>query len=162
MSSLKGKYLTFLLGNEEYGIQILKVKEIIGMMEYTIIPKTPKFVKGVINLRGKIIPILDLRLKFELEEKEYDKITCIIVVEVEKEGNKKQIGIIVDTVSEVLNIQGEEVESPKDYGVEIEGDFLLGIGKLKSKVVMLMDIERVVSIEELSILSQVEESVEDV
>lgn len=153
MPALDGKYLTFLLGKEEYGIQILKVKEIIGMMEYTPVPKTPKFVRGLINLRGKIIPILDLRIKFGFEEKAYDKITCIIVVEFENGGKKKQIGIIVDTVSEVLNIQKNEVETPKDYGVETEGEFLLGIGKLKNKVVMLMDVDRVVSVEELSLIS---------
>jgi len=143
-----GKHLTFSLGNEEYGIPILKVKEIIGMMDITHVPRTPEFIKGVINLRGKIIPIMDLRLKFTMKEKEYNERTCIIVVEVLINGIKRQLGVVVDMVSEVVNIQKSEIEPPPQYGGKIEGGYLTGMGKVKGKVVMLLDIEEIVNCEE--------------
>jgi len=146
----EGKHLTFSLGKEEYGIPILKVKEIIGMMEITHVPQTPDFIKGVINLRGKIIPIMDLRLKFKMPEKEYNERTCIIVVEVATNEAKMLMGIVVDTVSEVLNIQGSEIEPPPQYSNnKIESGFLTGLGKVKGKVVMLLNIESIINCEEM-------------
>lgn len=155
MEAQEGKYLTFSLGKEEYGIPIKKVKEIIGMMEITSIPKTPKFIKGFINLRGKIIPIMDLRLKFGLEEKEYNERTCIIVVEIFIEETKRQMGVVVDTVSEVVNIQNGEIEPPPEYGTYMENEFLVGIGKVKGRVVMLLEIEKILNVEELGLLKEV-------
>lgn len=148
-----GKFLTFTLSQEEYGIPIHKVKEIIGMMEITNVPKTPKFIKGVINLRGKIIPIMDLRLKFEMEERQYTERTCIIVVDVQMEEVKRQMGIAVDAVSEVVNIQTSEIELPPEYGHSSAG-FLTGMGKVKGKVILLLDIEKVLDSEELAILKE--------
>jgi purine-binding chemotaxis protein CheW len=144
-----GKYLTFSLKKEEYGIPILKVKEIIGMMEITDVPKTPNFIKGVINLRGKIIPVMDLRLKFSMEEKEYNERTCTIVVDININQIKSLMGIVVDTVSEVVNISKNEIEPPPQYSGRIEDEFLIGMGKVKGKVVMLLNIEKVINSEEL-------------
>jgi purine-binding chemotaxis protein CheW len=144
-----GKYLTFSLKKEEYGIPILKVKEIIGMMEITDVPKTPDFIKGVINLRGKIIPVMDLRLKFSMEEKEYTERTCTIVVEIKLNNSKNLMGIIVDTVSEVVNITPYDIEAPPQYSNKEENEFLIGMGKVKGKVVMLLNIEKIINNEEL-------------
>lgn len=143
-----GKYLTFLIGKEEYGIPILKAKEIIKMMDITSIPKTPPFMRGVINLRGKIIPIIDLRLKFRLEAKEYTERTCIIVVELLMNQTRRQMGIVVDTVSEVVNFPKNDLEPPPQYGTQLEPGYLTGMGKVKDKVVLLLDIEKAFSDEE--------------
>ena len=116
MADREGKYLTFSLAGEEYGIGILKVKEIIGMMSITTVPRTPIFVKGVINLRGKVIPVVDLRLKFGMEEMAYNERTCIIVVEIKGTGGSVLIGIVVDAVSEVLNIKGNDIEDTPTFG----------------------------------------------
>ena len=147
-----GKFLTFTLGNEEYGIPIQKVKEIIGIMDITNIPKTPLFIKGVINLRGKIIPVMDLRLKFGLDEKAYNQRTCIIVVEISITENKRMMGIVVDTVSEVVNIQNSEIEPPPQYSAHDDNEFLTGMGKVKGKVILLLEIEQVLTSEELVLL----------
>jgi purine-binding chemotaxis protein CheW len=162
MSAEGGKYLTFDLQEEEFGIQIHKVKEIIGMMGITKVPKTPEFIKGIINLRGRIIPIMDLRIKFGMDEIPYNERTCIIVVEISAGEGKRQIGIVVDTVSEVINIQKSEIEPPPDYGTQGAEEFLTGMGKIKDKVIMLLDIERVMTTEEIKIFKEMKESVEDV
>lgn len=146
--SIEGKYLIFNLANEEYGIPILKVQEIMGMQEVTTVPKLPEFIKGVINLRGKIIPILDLRMKFAMEEKEYTERTCIIVVSIEKDNHPITMGIVVDEVSEVENITKKQIEPPPEFGNNILVEFLLGVGKIEKRVVVLLDIDRVLSKEE--------------
>lgn len=149
MDAQDGKHLTFSLGKEDYGIPILKVKEIIGMMEITHVPKTPEFIRGVINLRGKIIPIMDLRAKFGMETQEYTERTCIIVAEVNINGSKRQMGVVVDMVSEVLNILENEIETDLEYGTTVEGDFLTGMGKVKGKVIMLLNIDKIINCEEM-------------
>ena len=146
-----GKYLTFALADEEYGLEILKVREIMGVMDITVVPRTPDYVKGVINLRGKVIPVVDLRLKFALESIEQTKETCIIVVEV----NELQVGIIVDRVSEVLDIPSDNIEDSPSFGTNVDTEFILGIGKAKDKVIMLLDITKVIGGEDLSLLSNV-------
>jgi len=145
----EGKHLIFQLQERGYGIPILTVNEIIGIMDITPIPKAPSFIKGIINLRGKIIPVMDLRLKFGMPEKEYDEQTCIIIVNVTFENVVKQIGVVVDIVSEVVDIPATEIEPPPKYGTQREEDFLNGIGKVKDKVVMLLDIEKVIYSEEI-------------
>lgn len=155
-----GKFLTFFLDDEEYGIYIHKVKEIIGIMDITPIPKTPEFIRGVINLRGKIIPVLDLRLKFNLSKKEYNQRTCIIVVEIILSGTPKLMGIIVDTVSEVVNITKEEIEAPPQYDSKVEEGFLKGMGKVKDKVVLLLEIEKVLGSEELGLIKEIKQEEE--
>ena len=158
-----GKHLTFFLGKEDYGIPILQVREIIGMMEFTEVPKTPEFIKGVINLRGKIIPIMDLRSKFGMESIEYTERTCIIVVEINVNEIKKPMGIVVDMVSEVINIDESEIEELLDYGAKVDGDFLTGLGKVKDKVVILLNIEKIINTEEMIlVLNETKESLTDV
>lgn len=152
MDILGGKFLTFDMEGEEYGIPIQKVKEIIGIMDITSIPKTPQFIKGVINLRGKIIPVMDLRLKFGLSGKEYDHRTCIIVVEIELSSEKRLMGIVVDTVAEVINVQSGDIEAPPQYGDDSEISFLVGMAKFKDKVILLINIEKVLGSEDLVIL----------
>lgn len=137
------KLLTFSLGSEGYGISILKVKEIIGMMDITPVPRTPEFVKGVINLRGKIIPVMDLRTKFSMSEQEYDERTCIIVVEISIKGVQKLIGVVVDMVSEVVTISNDQIEPPPEYGTSVEHNAILGIGKIKERVVIILDIDEI-------------------
>ena len=145
-----GKYLTFILDEEEYGIGILKVKEIIGMMPVTSVPRTPDFVKGVINLRGKVIPVVDLRLKFAMESISYTDRTCIIVVEIDSNSETVLIGIVVDAVSEVLNIQGEEIEDAPQFGTSLDTNYILGMAKMEGGVKILLDIDKVLSQEEVT------------
>ncbi len=150
-----GKYLTFSLEKEEYGIGILKVKEIIGMMPITSVPRTPDFVKGVINLRGKVIPVLDLRTKFEMPTIPYTERTCIIVVEIDSDTSTILIGIVVDSVSEVLNIREEEIEDPPRFGTQLRHDYILGMAKRDGGVKILLNIDKVLSSDEITAMEKV-------
>ncbi len=154
MSEKEEKYLTFVLANEEYGIGILKIKEIIGMMPITTVPQTPDFVKGVINLRGKVIPVMDLRRRFGMEAIDYTERTCIIVVEIKSSTGTVQIGIVVDSVSEVLNIKGEDIEDTPTFGTRLNTDYILGMAKMEGGVKILLDIDRVLSGEEVAALDK--------
>jgi purine-binding chemotaxis protein CheW len=149
----EGKYLTFVLGDEEYGIDITKVKEIIGVMAVTHIPRAPAFIKGVINLRGKVIPIVDLRLKFGMEEIPHTRETVFIVVE----DSGMLMGVVVDTVREVLNIQEAEIEPPPQFGTRLNTDFILGMGKVQGKVKILLDIDKALSAEETALIASMAE-----
>ena len=153
ISGLSGKYLTFRLQNEEYGLEILKVREIIGMMPITRIPRTPEFVRGVINLRGKVIPVIDLRKKFGMENIADTEETCIIVVDVKHDTDTLQIGILVDSVSEVLDIKSDDIESTPSFGTNLDTDFILGMAKAKGSVKILLNIELVLSRNELTAVS---------
>ena len=150
-----GKYLTFRLGNEEFAIQVLRVKEIMGIQEITAVPQTPAYVKGVINLRGKVIPVVDLRLKFGLPELEYTQRTCIIVAQIESQAMKLLIGIIVDGVSEVLTLQASDIEDTPEFGSGVQTPYLLGMAKIKGKVKILLDIDMVLSAQEMQKLPRV-------
>jgi purine-binding chemotaxis protein CheW len=145
MDSRAGKYLTFRLAQEEYGLEILKVREIIGLMDITKVPRTPHDIRGVINLRGKVIPVVDLRLKFDMEAKEDTEETCIIVVDIAGEEGSVLMGILVDAVSEVLDIQSNEIEDPPTFGAGVDTRFILGIGKVKNTVKILLDVDRVLT-----------------
>jgi purine-binding chemotaxis protein CheW len=149
----EGKYLTFSLGREEYGIGILRVKEIIGMIRITPIPQTPLFVKGVINLRGKVIPVVDLRLRFGMEIIDYTDRTCIIVVEIDTDGGFLKMGIVVDSVTEVLNIKGADIEDAPRFGVRLNTAYILGVAKTGGGVKILLDIDRVLTTQELDVLA---------
>jgi len=149
-----GKYLTFSLEKEEYGIGILKVKEIIGMMPITSVPRTPEYVKGVVNLRGKVIPVLDLRTKFEMESIPYTERTCIIVVEIDSDAATILLGIVVDAVSEVLNIREEEIEETPKFGTQLKHDYILGMAKRDGGVKILLNIDKVLSSEEINEIEQ--------
>ena len=146
-ADLVGKYLTFALGEEEYGVPVLKVREIIKMMDITLVPQVPHHVKGVINLRGKVIPVVDLRLKFGFAEQAYTERTCIIVVEVALASSKVMMGIVVDAVSEVLNIAANEIEQTPEFGERVTTDFMKGVAKVKGKVKILLDLDRVLGAE---------------
>ena len=147
-----GKFLTFLMANEKYGLEILKVREIMGMMDVTSVPTTPPFVRGVINLRGKVIPVVDLRLKFGLEAKEDTQRTCIIVVHLTHTAQEMTMGIIVDEVSDVLDIDQNQIEPPPSFGANIRTDFILGMGKVDQKVMTMLDIDRVLSDQEIALV----------
>jgi purine-binding chemotaxis protein CheW len=147
-SNRGGKYLTFALGQEEYGLEILKVREIIGFMDITAVPHTPAFVRGVINLRGQVISVLDLRARFGLPETPRTDHTCIIVVEISLENRRVCLGIVVDRVSEVLSISGTQIEDPPSFGVSIDTSFILGMGKISNNVKILLDIDKVLTAEE--------------
>lgn len=140
-----GKYLTFALGREGYGLEILKVREIIGYMDITAVPRTPDYVKGVINLRGQVISVIDLRMKFGMEAAERTDETCIIVVETTQNGRKLSTGLIVDRVSEVLNIADEQIEAAPSMSASVESDFILGMGKIGNAVKILLDIDQVLA-----------------
>ncbi len=148
-TAVGGKFLTFFLGEEEYGLEILKVQEIIGLMSITRVPRTPDFVRGVINLRGKVIPIVDLRKKFRMEPVEDTDQTCIIVVQT----HGLQFGVVVDRVSEVVDLEDADIEEAPEFGAEIDTDYILGMGKTGSRVRILVDIDRVLSREELATLT---------
>ncbi|MCK5706806.1 MAG: purine-binding chemotaxis protein CheW [Candidatus Aureabacteria bacterium] len=151
----EGKYLTFVLDKEEYGLEILKVREIIGIMKITPVPQTPDFLKGVINLRGKVIPVVDLRVKFGIPELEYTKETCIIVVEIEKDGKPMTMGIVIDSVSEVIYIEEKNIDERPDFGTNIKANFISGIGKVGGGVKMLLNINEVLTDEELSTMEEI-------
>jgi purine-binding chemotaxis protein CheW len=152
----EGKYITFRLGKEEFGIKIEAIHQIIGITDITPIPHTPDYIKGVLNLRGRIIPVIDLRLKFSLEEREYDERTCIIIVEVNKGSIKMPIGIIVDFVSEVMTVTRENVEDTPYFGVNLDTAFIMGIAKLEDKIKIILDIDRVLTSEEINVLDKLE------
>ena len=154
MADKEGKYLTFILAEEEYGVGILKIKEIIGMLPITSVPQTPDFVKGVINLRGKVIPVMDLRLRFGMMSIDYTERTCIIVVEISGQAGTILVGIVVDAVSEVLNIKGDDIEKTPTFGTKLNTDYILGMAKMEGGVKILLDIDQVLSSDELSMLSE--------
>jgi purine-binding chemotaxis protein CheW len=138
-----GKYLTFALGKEEFGIEILKVREIIGYMTITAVPQMPDYVKGIINLRGQVIPVVDLRSRFGMETKEITDQTCIIVVDIHQSNRSFFAGLVVDHVQEVLNIERSNIDDAPQFGTDVNTDFLLGIGKAGSAIKLLLDIDRV-------------------
>lgn len=149
------KLLSFCLGKEEYGLDILAVREIIGLIDITPLPRTPTYVKGVINLRGKIIPVIELRARFGLNTVKYTEETCIIVVDVPAEGesDSRQMGLVVDSVREVLDIPNGAIEPPPEFGCHVPMDYITGIGKVKDKVVVMLDATKVMNPSEKSSLA---------
>jgi purine-binding chemotaxis protein CheW len=146
VGALAGKYLTFVLGHETYGLAVLKVREIIRMQDITLVPQMPEYIKGVLNLRGKIIPVVDLRIKFGLASVETTERTCIVVVQVSLPSKATiQMGLVVDAVEEVLNIAASDIEETPDFGAKLNTEQILGMAKAKGTVMTLLDIDRVVS-----------------
>jgi purine-binding chemotaxis protein CheW len=145
MLDKEGKYLTFALANEEYGLEILKVREIIGYMNITAVPQTPDYVKGIINLRGQVIPVIDLRAKFGMNTADVTEETCIIVVEITQNGRAFNTGIVVDHVQEVLDIDGKDIEEAPRFDSSVNTDFILGMGKVGDSVKILLDIDKVLA-----------------
>jgi purine-binding chemotaxis protein CheW len=155
---LAGKYMGFKLGAENFGLEILKVQEIIGLMNITAVPRTPSFVRGVINLRGKVIPVIDLRLKFGMQAKDDTELTCVMVVQVTMNDSLVTMGVIVDQVSEVMEIKAEQVEPPPSFGGSEAEKFLLGMGKFQDNVVMLLDVQQILSAQEWTMVSDLSEA----
>lgn len=153
---LQGKYLTFRLADEEYGLEILKVQEIIQMQTVTRVPRTPEYVRGVINLRGKVIPVIDLRRKFGFSASDDTGKTCIIVVQISSGAdNVIVMGIIIDEVREVLDIRAENIEETPSFGSSINTDFIMGMGKMNGNVKILLDIDKVLSVQEIDGLQKI-------
>jgi purine-binding chemotaxis protein CheW len=152
---LAGKYLTFRLAEEEYGLEILKVQEIIQMQAVTKVPRTPEYVRGVINLRGKVIPVIDLRRKFGIAAVNDTEKTCIIVVQIAHENGKVVMGIIIDEVKEVLDIKAENIEETPSFGASIDTQFIMGMGKIGHSVKILLDIDRVMSTKDINDIRKV-------
>ncbi len=146
----EGKFLTFTIGREEYGIEIRHVTEIIGIQNITDLPDMPDYVKGVINLRGKVIPVLDVRLRFALEEREYDERTCIIVVNI----SETAVGLIVDSVSEVIDISESDIADPPSVNKGAGSRFIKGLGKVDNEVKILLEIQRFLFEDELEVISE--------
>jgi len=147
------QYLTFTLAGEMYALGILNVKEIIEYGNLTEIPMMPTFIRGVINLRGAVVPVVDLSARFGGRQSEVGKRTCIVIVEMQQEDAKQDLGIMVDAVSEVLEIHGSEIEPPPAFGAKIRADFIAGMGKVNSRFVIILDIQRVLSVEEMATLA---------
>jgi purine-binding chemotaxis protein CheW len=141
----ENQFVTFSIGEEIYGVEVLHVQEIIGMTQITHVPNTISFMKGVINLRGAVVPVVDMRIKFGMNKKEYDSFTVIIIVEVKR----RLIGMIVDTVSDVASIPVDSIQSTPHFTAKIESDFIRGIGQLDDKLVIVLDVERIMSADEL-------------
>jgi purine-binding chemotaxis protein CheW len=152
------RYLSFVLNDEEYGIEILKIKEIMGMTEVTAIPQTPPFIKGVINLRGKIIPIIDLRLKFEMEDRPYTDRTCIIVVEIVFEGEVTLMGVVVDSIQEVINIPEDKISEVPYINAKIKSEYIHGIAETGETIKIILDITQVLTQEEFVMIRDLEKS----
>lgn len=142
-SSSGGKYLTFTLGYEEYGLPVMKVREIIKVMDITHVPQVASYVLGVINLRGKVIPVIDLRRKFGFPAQDHTERTCIIVAEVALSSATVMMGVVVDSVSEVVNVTAADIEQTPDFGGQQASDYLLGLAKVKGGVKILLDLDRV-------------------
>ncbi len=149
-SEKEGKYLTFVLAGEEYGISIRKVKEIIGLLPISKVPRTARYIKGVINLRGRVIPVMDIRVKFDMEEEASTQRTCIIVVEIKGKDGLVPIGVLVDAVSEVMNIKGADIEESPVFGDDVDTAFILGMAKMNNGVKILLDMDKVLFPEELA------------
>jgi purine-binding chemotaxis protein CheW len=153
--NLGGKYLTFALGEESYAVDVRKVREIIRLTNITSVPQMPSFIRGVINLRGKIIPVIDLRVRFGLSDAATTDKTCIVVVQIQTNAHtRRETGLVVDNVEEVLNLAANEIEETPDFGSQVDTEYLLGMAKVKGVVKMLLDLDRVLGNEELQTLDQ--------
>ncbi len=143
-----GKYLTFELGRESYGVPVLKVREIIRVIDITPVPRMPDYVKGVINLRGKVMPVIDLRIRFGLEKAEFTDTTCTIVAQItQADGVQSLLGLIVDAVEEVSQVKGEDLEPPPDFGRRLNTDYIIGLARIKGSIKTLLDIDKVIEAE---------------
>ena len=147
------QYLTFILAGETYGVSILVIKEILEYNEPTVVPMMPDFIRGVINLRGSVVPVIDLSLRLGKETTEVAKRTCVVIIEVRHEDERMEIGVVVDAVNEVLDIAPDPIESAPNFGAKIRTDFIRGMGKVDDKFVVLLNIDHVLSIEELSMVN---------
>lgn len=149
------QYLTFMLGTEIFAINILSIKEIIEHGQLTEVPKMPSFIRGVINLRGAVVPVIDLGARFDKPPTSVTRKTCIVIIEVESDSDQQVLGVMVDAVNEVLDITQDEIEPPPSFGANIRVDFIEGMGKVKGKFVILLNVNHVLSIEEIATIAGV-------
>lgn len=154
------QYLTFTLGDEMFAISILAIREIIEYGSLTEVPMTPPFIRGVINLRGAVVPVIDLAVRFGRKPREISRRTCIVIIEVETEKGYQEMGIVVDAVSEVLEIPATEIEPPPEFGTRIRNDFIAGMGKVNGSFVVLLDVTRVLSLEEVAVVTAMSKTAE--
>ena len=152
------QFLTFILDDEAYGVEILRVQEIKGWTPVTRIPNTPEYMQGVLNLRGTIVPIVDMRMRFKLKHAEYTPITVVIVLSVKSESGERVIGLVVDSVSDVIDVASQDVKPTPDFGTSLNTKFINGIATSNNTMVMLLDVDKLLSVEEMSVLSQMSES----
>lgn len=152
------QYLTFEIGEEQYGINILKVREILRFEPLTYVPQTPAFIKGVINLRGYVVPVVDLAVKFGFTSRPVTKLSCIVIVEVNQEGEKTTLGVVCDSVNQVIDLQPTDIAPPPSFGTKAHINFLTGMGKIDKKFALLLDTEKVLSMEELRKVEEVSAS----
>jgi purine-binding chemotaxis protein CheW len=143
------QYLTFMLGREVFAVSILRIKEIIEYGQLTVVPMMPEFIRGVINLRGAVVPVMDLLARFGQDSSALSKRTCVVILEIELDGETQDVGILVDAVNEVLEIAGSEVEPAPRFGTNIRADFISGMGKVNGRFVIILNLNRVVSTEEM-------------
>ena len=156
------QYLTFMIGGEEYAVSLLKVKEIIEFDVITKVPKMPEWVRGVINLRGNVVPVVDLAVKLRQPASEIGKLTCIVITEVQCDGEAKVIGVMADAVSQVIDLRTEEVEAPPSFGTRVKADYLLGMARSGKKFCLMLDTDKVLSSQELLELNDPAESTAEV
>lgn len=152
------QFLTFILADEAYGVEILRVQEIKGWTPVTRIPNTPEYMQGVLNLRGTIVPIIDMRMRFNLEHVEYTPVTVIIVLSVKSENGERVIGLVVDSVSDVIDVDAQDIKATPDFGTSLNTEFINGLATSNDNMVMLLDVDKLLSVEEMSVLSQMSES----
>ena len=150
----EGQYLTFSLGKEMFAIEILNIKEILEYGQLTTVPMMPDFISGVINLRGAVVPVVGLAARFGDKQSDITKRTCIVIIEVASDEGRQDIGVVVDTVSEVLEIPSSEIEPAPGFGAKIRADFIQGMGKVNGKFVIILNVNKVLSTDELSIVSE--------
>lgn len=154
-----GKYLTFSLGEEHYGLEILRVQEIVGLLPVTRIPRLPAMVAGVVNLRGRVIPVVDLRLAFGMQGSAMDERSCIVVVSVTRgSGLTTVMGVLVDEVSDVVDLVGADIEETPEFGTTVDTSFIKGVGRSEGRVVLLLDIDRVLNTSEIEDIQQAAEA----
>ncbi|MHB1654958.1 MAG: chemotaxis protein CheW [Burkholderiales bacterium] len=157
-SQEQGQYLTFLLGGEMFAIGILGIKEIIEYGSLTTVPMMPEFIRGVINLRGAVVPVVDLSARFGRQSTEVTRRSCIVIIEAEAESEKYDVGVVVDSVSEVLEIPNSEIEPAPSFGAKIRSDFIHGMGKVNGKFVIILNADKVLSVDEMSMLASVSDA----
>jgi purine-binding chemotaxis protein CheW len=152
------QFLTFILDNEAYGVEILRVQEIKGWTPVTRIPNTPEYMQGVLNLRGTIVPIVDMRMRFNLEQIEYTPITVIIVLSVKSDNGERVIGLVVDSVSDVIDVNAEDIKATPDFGTTLNTEFINGLATSAEHMVMLLDVDKLLSVDEMTALAQVSDA----
>lgn len=156
------QFLTFILDNEAYGVEILRVQEIKGWTPVTRIPNTPEYMQGVLNLRGTIVPILDMRMRFNLQHVEYTPITVIIVLSVKSANGERVIGLVVDSVSDVIDVNAKDIKATPDFGTTLNTEFINGLATSAENMVMLLDVDKLLSVDEMTALAQLSDANSDV